>query len=508
MGHGKGMKPPPSYPPEPPEPQINGLSVMVPLETEVICRHREMVTGVEFSAPDKQVTVLMDARRGPWQERLKLSPQTSVHWADVRTVDIKELSVLPWRITYRLTYGDPWYKDVPGHRHYFGLQAYRPEMDWERQASAVTLRAAVLLCVLGGIGLRCVSGLMALLFHCPVSKSALDRWVGECAEQLPAQGEMVRRLNADKPITQGHLDELYARGQKPKRYTLVLKDEHGRLLAARALADRSAQEVAKFLREVKGWGLKFTAFYVDGCEAYREAIAEVFPDELIPYDYFHIIKALWKKLRQAVLERRREVKEQAEEAPQSASQNLTDRLYRNWMLGLAQRIGENRGLFFRKQKDLSEEELSALERLCEQESLLDKVRSFVGKVWTLFEDSQSEGEARQSLEELQARPEAQRPGPFRQAVEFLEGRFEDMVTYLRRPDLVQRNSLAESGMRCLRRLEQGHDGFGGAEGLDRYLRIYQAIRYCHWSVHRWGGGLGLEPGPLSPPLVPPGPRGS
>jgi len=30
-----------------------------------------------------------------------------------------------------------------------------------------------------------------------------------------------------------------------------------------------------------GWGLAFEVFYVDGCEAYRAAIAEVFPQAVV-----------------------------------------------------------------------------------------------------------------------------------------------------------------------------------------------------------------------------------
>ncbi|MFH0903093.1 MAG: hypothetical protein V2A73_20885 [Pseudomonadota bacterium] len=89
------------------------------------------------------------------------------------------------------------------------------------------------------------------------------------------------------------------------------------------------------------------------------------------------------------------------------------------------------------------------------------------------------------------------------AFTFLVGRFDDMIAYLRHPDLVQRNSLAETGIRFLRRLEQGHDGFRSAETLDAYVRIYQAVKYCGWRVHRFTPGLGLPDGGLTTsPLAP------
>ena len=46
-----------------------------------------------------------------------------------------------------------------------------------------------------------------------------------------------------------------------------------------------------------------------------------------------------------------------------------------------------------------------------------------------------------------------------------------MMIYLRVPG-VQRNSLAESGMRVLRRLERNHDGFRTDKTRRNALRIY------------------------------------
>jgi hypothetical protein len=66
---------------------------------------------------------------------------------------------------------------------------------------------------------------------------------------------------------------------------------------------------------------------------------------------------------------------------------------------------------------------------------------------------------------------------------FLEDNFEWMTASLRHPG-VKRNSLAESGMRVLRRIEIEHDGFRFQEGRNNCLRIYQAVKYLGWTVHR------------------------
>lgn len=68
-----------------------------------------------------------------------------------------------------------------------------------------------------------------------------------------------------------------------------------------------------------------------------------------------------------------------------------------------------------------------------------------------------------------------------------------MTTFLRHHH-VQRNSLAETGMRVLRRLEIEHDGFRSEKGREDLLRIYQAIRYLGWSIY--------DPPDLSPSSVP------
>jgi hypothetical protein len=50
---------------------------------------------------------------------------------------------------------------------------------------------------------------MQVLFQATISKSAIDRWVDETASALPSEDEMVKLLHRQKPITQGHFDELF-----------------------------------------------------------------------------------------------------------------------------------------------------------------------------------------------------------------------------------------------------------------------------------------------------------
>jgi len=141
---------------------------------------------------------------------------------------------------------------------------------------------------------------------------------------------------------------------------------------------------------------------------------------------------------------------------------------------------------------MTPEDAQRLNDLMEEDSFVDTCHHFMLRVWGIFRDSKGELGARQRLGRLEQHPEVKRDSksPFAKSVAFLRDRFEDMIAYLRNPG-VKRNSLAETGIRCLRRLERGHDGFRGAAGLDRYLRIYQAVKYCGWKVHCATSGLGL-----------------
>ena len=75
---------------------------------------------------------------------------------------------------------------------------------------------------------------------------------------------------------------------------LVIKDEHGRILATESVDKRDEKTVKPFLQRMKNLGLSFRAFYTDGCKSYFNAIRAVFGQKVaIQYDYFHIIQNAW-----------------------------------------------------------------------------------------------------------------------------------------------------------------------------------------------------------------------
>ena len=89
-----------------------------------------------------------------------------------------------WLIRYRII---TLQGNSNGKRVYFTTNANG--IDPNRHVSKVLMRAAIMLH--RGIGYRRVAWFLEILFHVNISKSSLQRWVGEVASELPKSDEIV-----------------------------------------------------------------------------------------------------------------------------------------------------------------------------------------------------------------------------------------------------------------------------------------------------------------------------
>ena len=466
--------------------QDSSIRLEVPLDTEVLRNNRDLLTKSVWDL-NEGVTIYLDARRREWRKRLGLPAGTKVRWDCVRTVDVQELSCMLTPIRYRVTFGDGCWRDRKGRRHYFGVDKHLPGLDLRRKVTTTAMRTAVLLAILSCVGLRSLVWLLNEVFHLETSRSALDRWLTETSSKLPDAKGMAQQLHRDKPITEANLDEIFPKAWA-RGCVVVVRDEHGRIVATEEVAKRSTENIVAFLEKLKSWGLEFSAFYVDGCRAYRNAIREVFPKATIQYDYFHVIQNIWRHIWRTMVVHRKELRQRAKIDPNTKESKR--------LKLLAKMLWKRRGLLFKSEDRMTEEERQQLREMLAADLQATIVRRFIDKVWGIFRNSKDQEGANRRLKELGQRPEVQDGTGFAKSFKFLKGRFGDMITFLK-VDGIRRNSLAETGMRCLRRLERGHDGFRSSAGRDKYLRLYQAIRYCGWSVHRKDGLLTLNE------LVPP-----
>jgi hypothetical protein len=453
------------------------LEILVPVSTEVIEENPECVIGGEYK--DGALVIKIDAGEQDHYWQLGLPPETAIHWVRTYTVTVQELSGLSWPIRYEVTTGEGWYVDEQGHRQYFTPEV--KGLNLHKGVSDVVMRAGVLLSIIAGVGCRRTVWLLEVLFHVVVTKSSVDRWIDEVAEGLPPAEGIIRELNKRQPIREGHLDELFPRGRNGI-CELVLRDEYGRIITTEEIQARDEEHVKPFLLRLKRLGLTIQTFYIDHCKAFRNAIREVYPEANIQYDYFHIIQNIWKKVWSYFVTHRREVK--------SRSEKVTTPWYRARLKALAERLWENRHLLFKADEKMTSQEREELLSLLEDDRKVSRMRSVLLGVWHVFRDSTTEEEARKALEELKPitiEPKAKEV--LKKVHAFLDENFDNMITYMKVSG-VRRNSLSESGMRMLRRLEVEHDGFRSQKGRQNCLRIYQAVKYLGWSVH--------HPPPLTP----------
>src|SRR5262245_9929420 len=104
-----------------------------------------------------------------------------------------------------------------------------------------------------------------------------------------------------------------------------------------------------------------------------------------------------------------------------------------------------------------------------------RLRGFLYKVWAIFEGPATEAEAQAKLAELKQYAAHHENDGYTKSISFLDDNFKNMTTFLRVPE-VQRNSLAETGMRALRRLERNHDGFRSDKSNSRWFRLQTRFR--------------------------------
>ena len=445
--------------------------VKIPISTEVIESNPDCkINGVY---KNKTLVITIDTRNENIHQRLGLGTKTRLYWGKKRSFEIQELSSVLWPIRYRVLAREGYYMDDQNKKICFTTNAYG--IDQHRHVSKVLMRSAILLLVIAGMGFRRTSWLLKILFHVNVSKSSLQRWVGEVADEIPNRDKIIELLNEKHKISEGHLDEFFPLGMN--HCVLVLKDEHGRILATQKVDKRDEENVKPFLQKFKDLGLSFRAFYTDGCKAYYNAIREIFGNSVaIQYDYFHIIQNAWRHLWKWSVFHRRDVK--------SRSEKVKSKWYKKKLETLATSLWKNRYLLFTAEEKLTPEERICLTEIVEADQKVGNLRAFLSGVWNIFENSQDEIDAKIALAILKQKEiDKQNPKQFQKVINFLEGNFEWMTAFLRY-DNVKRNSLSETGMRVLRRLELEHDGFRSEKGREDFLRIYQAIKYLGWKVHR------------------------
>src|SRR5215813_8609023 len=224
---------------------------------------------------------------------------------------------------------------------------------------------------------------MQVRFQVTVSKSAIDRWVEEVADALPSEDERGKLLYRQKPIPQGHVDELFPRGTPS--CLVVLKEEPGRIVAAQEVEKRDEEHVRPFRERLNRLGLDLKPCSIDHWQASANAIQAVCPQASLQRDSFHLLPTLGRQVWGEFRAHRRDLQERGEAAhPKGYAEKLKR---------LAAELWKNRSLFFQ-----SEENLSAKENQTRQEVLQTRpersfLRGFRHQGGAIFEGTTTAAEA-------------------------------------------------------------------------------------------------------------------
>ncbi len=365
----------------------------------------------------------------------------------------------PWlKVEYEVTTFTCYYVNRYKHNSSFTIGVVG--IDSKLRISQVLLSTAMEMLVVQNLPLEVVQELLLQNHRVQTSLSALDRWKEREAGKLPKQGEIIRRMQKKKSSRELHVDEY-----KTKRgWSVVVRDEHDRILLVRKMKKRTEAKFAALFRYFRMLGLQIQVVYVDFWKAYPGALARIFPHAILQYDYFHVIQNIFRHLYKALVAYRKQFKAQEVE-----DQALHDHL--------AKKLWKNRYKLLKNREHLTEEEKKVVDELLaeHQDTILEKIVLFKDKVRDIF-NTKSAYYANMARLELTFRGWEKIATCFRKCIDFLNKHFKHMTSYLHYKG-VQRNSLQETTIRIIKRIDHAKCGFRSEKGMKNHWKLYQVMVY-------------------------------
>lgn len=238
------------------------------------------------------------------------------------------------------------------------------------------------------------------------------------------------------------------------------------------LKQRDSWHIQAILRWFRLLGLRIKVFYVDFWLAYPPAIKAVYPEAQIQYDFFHVIQNVHRHLYKALTVYRKTFKAAATEPAQAEVRKA-----------LHKKLWQHRYLLFTNEENLSAEQCHILDELLQEhaDTIVEQIVLFRQQLRTIFNESNSFSLALDNLAVLMLDGWADLCDSFGKVMAFLQDHIENMLTYLRLPN-VQRYSLSECTVRSLRRIEKVRQGFKTHQGRVNHLKLLQWRKYLRPGV--------------------------
>jgi len=382
-------------------------------------------------------------------------------------IDIYELSSMYTSIIYRFNMFRGYYDEADGKR-----VSFTPEINEISTAQHVSKSAIRLSCYLAvncGVTLRNIANIFREIFLIPISKSSIKRWIDDIGENLPKEEEILKEMIRIKEPKECHIDGYFPKGTK--NCVMVIKDEFDRILITYETNSENKEDAKKFLEKIKCMGVNVITAFSDYSKSYTQSIKEVFPNVKFQADHFHTIKNIWKHLKRAYLEYRKEIKSRIKKANTKEENNKLEEL--------SKKLWELRWIVLKKPCNLDKEEIKQLKDLEKSENFIKRFRWTLRNIVNLFDKSEDEKTAKAKLNKIRNNNKESKNKHFIKIVKFINEHWDEALQYLKDEDTdnAKRSSNSESGMRLLRRLEKNHDGIRSEKTRKYYIKIYQVIRY-------------------------------
>lgn len=416
---------------------------------------------------NKATIIEFDTRKRNYKKVFNI--RSNISWdKEVYTIDIREISTYLNQVVYRFIFSKGYYRDQNNKRIFFTPEIN--EISTSQHVSKSVIWLSCYLAVICGVSLRNIAHLFTHLFLVSVTKSSIDRWISQIGENLPSEEEILKRLITvkGKSVTECNIDGYYPLGTNA--CVMVVKDEYDRILITHEAESENKEDAIKFLKKLKKAGIEITKAYSDYSSSYISAIKEVFTDVVFQADHFHTVKNIWKKLKKAFLEFRRDKKSSIETTEDSyEKENLEE---------FAKKLWEYRWIILKKPCNLSKSERREIHKLekLDKDGFIKKLRGIIRNIVSIFDKSKTEKSAKDKLKRLRKKVLLENNNHYSGIINFMTKNWNEATQYLRTEN-VKRSSNSESGMRFLRRLEKNHDGLRTEKTRKTYIKIYQMIKY-------------------------------
>ena len=293
-------------------------------------------------------------------------------------------------------------------------------------------------------------------FNTSGSRWAIYRWKQKEADKYDIE-DIIAKLEFSGILT---LDEYMP--TRSDKYALIAGDAiKQRILYMETVRDFFGRvAVRAFLEKLDSFALKPWGITFDLYSTYPRQVRKIWPDIVIQYDHFHVMQWIHKFLKNALLQFRKDLKEQKREDMRS-------------------QIWEHKWQFLKNMDKWTEKDHRIISELIDiyQGTIVEKVLIFKEQLYDIFDLSSTKEEAYAKRNSLSQETWWRDSWHLSQAMKFLMSwKFECMVTYLGDTGIPRSGNL-ENLNSVWRQMESARFGFKTDKGRLNHLKLYQISKY-------------------------------